>query len=64
MVNFYNHFINCEDPKNATLSQVADHIDHIRQVASINNVGIGSDFDGVSGDLPIGLEGATRIDFF
>ncbi|WP_311269289.1 dipeptidase [Sphingobium sp. WCS2017Hpa-17] len=39
-----------------TLSQVADHIDHIAQVAGVDHVGIGSDFDGV-GSLPQGLSG-------
>jgi membrane dipeptidase len=32
----------------ATLSQVADHIDHIRNVAGIAHVGLGGDFDGIS----------------
>jgi membrane dipeptidase len=31
-----------------TISQVADHIEHIRDVAGIDNVGIGGDFDGIS----------------
>ncbi len=39
----------------ATLAQVADHIDHIREVAGIDHVGIGSDFDGI-GSTPVGLE--------
>jgi membrane dipeptidase len=39
-----------------TLSQVADHIDHIAKVAGVDHVGIGSDFDGV-GSLPQGLSG-------
>lgn len=39
----------------ATLAQVADHIDHIRTVAGIDHVGIGSDFDGVAVQ-PVGLE--------
>ncbi|MEW6511034.1 MAG: dipeptidase [Bacteroidota bacterium] len=39
----------------ATLSQVADHIDHIRKIAGADNVGIGGDFFG-SEDMPIGLE--------
>ena len=42
-----------------TLVQVADHIDHIRQVAGIDHVGLGSDFDGI-GDAPVGLEGVDR----
>ena len=31
-----------------TISQVADHIEHIRDVAGIDHVGIGGDFDGIS----------------
>jgi membrane dipeptidase len=42
-----------------TLSQVADHVEHIRQVAGIEHVGIGSDFDGIP-DAPVGLEGVDR----
>lgn len=42
-----------------TLAQVADHIDHIRQVAGIDHVGIGSDFDGVPA-TPKGLEGVDK----
>jgi membrane dipeptidase len=42
-----------------TLAQVADHIDHIRQVAGIDHVGLGSDFDGIE-DAPVGLEGVDR----
>jgi membrane dipeptidase len=43
----------------STLSDVADHIDHIRDVAGIDAVGIGSDFDGVQG-LPDGLGDVSR----
>ena len=39
----------------ATLSQVADHIDHIRRVAGVDHVGIGGDFDGIS-EVIAGLE--------
>lgn len=42
------------EPK-ATLAAVADHIDHIRQVAGIDHIGIGSDFDGIT-STPVGLE--------
>jgi membrane dipeptidase len=38
-----------------TLEQVADHIEHIRQVAGVDHVGLGSDFDGIP-DGPRGLE--------
>jgi len=43
----------------ATLEQVADHIEHIRKVAGIDHVGLGSDFDGIT-DTPRGLEGVDR----
>ena len=40
----------------ATIAQVADHIDHIRKIAGVESVGIGSDFDGIE-ITPEGLEG-------
>ncbi len=39
----------------ATVEQVADHVEHVRQVAGIDHVGIGSDFDGIE-SVPLGLE--------
>jgi membrane dipeptidase len=42
-----------------TLAQVADHIDHIRQIAGIDHVGLGSDFDGI-GRTPTGLEDVSK----
>jgi membrane dipeptidase len=42
-----------------TLAQVADHIEHVRQIAGIDHVGLGSDFDGIP-DTPTGLEGVDR----
>jgi len=44
----------------ATLQQVADHIEHIRQVAGIDCVGIGSDFDGIT-EVPVGLEDVSKF---
>jgi membrane dipeptidase len=45
------------NPQPATsVATVADHIEHIRKVAGVDHVGIGSDFDGVPA-LPRGLEG-------
>ena len=32
----------------ATLSQVADHIDHIKKVAGVDHIGLGGDFDGIT----------------
>ncbi len=39
----------------ATLAEAADHIDHIRQVAGIDHVGFGGDFDGIT-SVVSGLE--------
>ena len=44
----------------STLAQVADHIDHVRQVAGIDHVGIGSDFDGIDFG-PKGLEDVSKF---
>ena len=38
-----------------TIHDVVDHIEHIIQVAGVNHVGIGSDYDGVD-SLPVQLE--------
>jgi len=43
----------------ATLKQVADHIQHIRDVAGIDHVGLGSDFDGID-SAPVGLEDVSK----
>jgi membrane dipeptidase len=43
----------------ATLSQVADHVEHVRDVAGIEHVGIGGDFDGTP-DVPAGLGDVSR----
>ena len=41
-------------PPVVTVEHVADHIEHIREVAGIDHVGIGADFDGAP-DMPVGL---------
>jgi membrane dipeptidase len=38
-----------------------DHIDHIAKVAGIDHVGLGSDFDGVSGATPQGMDSAADL---
>jgi membrane dipeptidase len=43
----------------ATLSEAADHIDHIRKVAGIDHIGLGSDFDGITA-VPLGLEDVSK----
>ncbi len=41
-------------------TRIVDHIDHIKQVAGIDHVGIGSDFDGVP-FLPAGMHGMEDL---
>ena len=43
------------------LSALIDHIDHIAKVAGIDHVGLGSDFDGVSGATPQGIDSAADL---
>jgi membrane dipeptidase len=50
-----------DHPKpNATLQQVADHIEHVREIAGVDHVGIGSDFDGIEAG-PVGLEDTSKF---
>uniref|UniRef100_A0A8D1PRW9 Dipeptidase n=1 Tax=Sus scrofa TaxID=9823 RepID=A0A8D1PRW9_PIG len=57
MVNFYNDYVSCS--AKANLSQVADHLDHIKKVAGAAAVGFGGDYDGVS-RVPLGLEDVSK----
>ena len=56
-INFAPDFIHKEK---ATLSRVVDHIDHVVEVAGIDHVGLGSDFDGIR-STPEGLEDVSRL---
>ena len=47
------------DPNAATLSDVADHIDHIRKVVGVDHIGVGGDFDGFTGGVK-GLEDVSK----
>jgi membrane dipeptidase len=42
-------------------TRIADHIDHAVQVAGVDHVGLGSDFDGVSGLIPHGMEDCSKL---
>jgi membrane dipeptidase len=43
------------------LSSLIDHFDHIAKVAGVDHVGLGSDFDGVSGATPQGIDSAADL---
>jgi membrane dipeptidase len=42
-------------------SSLIDQIDHIAKVAGLDHVGLGSDFDGVSGATPAGMDSAADL---
>jgi len=44
----------------ATVDDVANHIDHAVKIAGIDHVGIGSDYDGISGP-PNGLDDVSKM---
>jgi len=56
MVTFVNAYINCSET--ASIENVADHIDHIKNQIGADYVGIGGDYDGVT-KLPVGLENVS-----
>ena len=39
----------------ATVADVVAHVEHVREVAGIDHVGLGGDYDGIDA-LPVGLE--------
>jgi membrane dipeptidase len=45
----------------APLKSLIDHIDHIAKIAGVDHVGLGSDFDGVSGATPEGIDSAADL---
>jgi len=47
-----------DPPPVATVTQVADHVDHVREVAGMEHVGLGGDFDGCD-PMPEGLSDVT-----
>ncbi len=72
MINFYNGFINtdyarpgapmpAQSAKTATFDMLIAHFEHAIKVAGIGHVGIGSDFDGVDGMLPPGMEDVSKL---
>ncbi|XP_014484257.1 PREDICTED: dipeptidase 1-like isoform X1 [Dinoponera quadriceps] len=59
MVNFYSGFVNCNSSRNATLEDVVDHINYIRNLIGVDHVGIGADYDGIN-SVPEGLEDVSK----
>lgn len=57
-INFLPHFLN--EKGDASLDDVVRHIEHMAEVAGIQTIGLGSDYDGI-GKTPVGLEHVGKI---
>ncbi|GLV32282.1 uncharacterized protein CBL_11761 [Carabus blaptoides fortunei] len=60
MVSFYPYFISCSET--ATMKDVVAHINHIRNIAGVDHVGIGAGYDGIN-LTPLGLEDVSRYPY-
>ncbi|MGE5180905.1 MAG: dipeptidase [Acidobacteriota bacterium] len=56
----YEAAMKAHPPPAATVGEVADHIEHVIEVAGIAAVGLGSDFDGID-DPPAGFEDYSKL---
>ncbi len=61
MINFFSKYL-AQDGGSATLDDILDHVDHAVEIAGVEHVGLGSDFDGVP-FLPRGMDDATRLPY-
>ncbi|CAF3734230.1 unnamed protein product [Rotaria sp. Silwood1] len=59
MITFASYFVSCDAPERATMADVARHINHVRNIAGIDCVGLGADYDGTS-LIPVGLEDVSK----
>ncbi len=59
-ITFVNSFV-VADGRRATVADVADHVEYVREVAGLDCVAIGSDFGGILGQTPEGLESVEQL---
>lgn len=50
-LNFYGRFLNPIDDSHSSTARMAQHVRHIVNVGGIECIGLGSDFDGITGEL-------------
>ena len=58
-MNFYNLFLN--DNGSADVDDIIKHIEHFMSLGGEDNIGMGSDFDGVDNNLPEGIKGCEDM---
>ncbi|XP_061179816.1 dipeptidase 1-like [Saccostrea echinata] len=61
MINFYRGYIDCSG-SNSSISDIADHIDYVKNLIGVDYVGIGADYDGVP-TLPTGAEDVSKFPY-
>ena len=59
MITFVPEFINCQKPEDASLADVADHVEHVGKLIGYEHLGLGADFDGIPHG-PQGLEDVSK----
>ncbi|MCK2240449.1 MULTISPECIES: dipeptidase [unclassified Crossiella] len=59
MITFVPAFVSADPVRRAGRADVVAHLEHAREVAGIDHIGIGGDYDG-TGELPDGLEDVSR----
>jgi len=57
MINFFSYFITCSN--SSSITDVIAHINHVREIAGIDSVGIGASYDGINA-VPTGLEDVSK----
>ncbi len=50
-LNFYGRFLNAVEDSHSGTARMAEHVRHIVNVGGIECIGLGSDFDGITGEL-------------
>lgn len=61
-INYYAHFLRDFEEGEAAVSRISymvEHMKHVRQVGGIQCMGLGSDFDGIDGELE--MKDASRL---
>ena len=58
---YFDQWQSANPPPAVTVRDVADHVEHVRDVAGIDHVGIGADFDGMSDSRISGLEDVSTF---
>lgn len=58
-INFYQPFV--KENGECSVEDVILHIEHMLLLNGMDNIGIGADFDGVSDNLPMGIEGCQDL---